>query len=283
MNAKCVALGMILVGVGMTSSSVSLAAETATSRTATKTTTTKTTTTNRDDGDRAGGTTTVVSGIPNLEVMDWDINSSGTVDVSFLAQFPLGHDYILCWKETGAWNFTCWSNEVEVASGGGAGCFTTSLGVSDGYESPLNIWDWQVDLESDSWAFSGYGGELDPIECGVEYKFKLAHDTLFNDFFDTEIVTFSCDGPEEEEEECTSCPYGGWYDGAHCTLGTAPAGTTASIQNGWFAYASNTASTTKCLPGDVQLRSGACAMSQIPSDTNSFIYQNGWYYGAVCE
>ena len=275
MNAKFLALGMILIGVGTTSPSVSQAAETAKTSTTTKTTTTK-----GDDGGKIG-TTTVVSGLPNLEVMDWDINSSGTVDVSFLAQFRMGHDYILCWKETGAWNFTCWSNEVDVTSNGGLADWGTSLGPSDDFEPVLNIWDWQVDLVSDSSDFAGNGGDLDPIECGVEYKFKLARDTLFNDFYDNEIVTFSCDGPEEEE--CTTCPYGGWYDGANCTLGTAPTGTTASIQNGWYAYASNATSSTKCLPGDVQLRSGACGTSPIPTDTNSFIYENGWYYGAVCE
>ncbi len=228
-----------------------------------------------DNIDRQSGS------IPNLEVMDWDINSSGTVDVRFLGQFPLGHEYILCWAVADDVSWPCWwnGNEIAVTDSNGIGDWGVAIAPSEDFSPYLNIWDWEVDINSNSSDFDGFGGDLDPIECGVEYRFKLASNTLFNDFYTEELLTFSCDGPDEVEEECTECPYGGAYDGANCYLGGAPEGAQAFMNNGYYGY---TPTDGDCDLGDILLRNG-CGVMEIPPEVDPFVWQNGYYYHPICE
>ena len=106
-------------------------------------------------------------------------------------------------------------------------------------------------------------GGLEVIECGVDYKFKIANGNGVLNFvyphYETETVNFPCpvddsddsddstdndtiDDQEDDEEEiiveCTECPFGGTFDGTGCYVGTAPNGWSASISGNYFSFGS---------------------------------------------
>ncbi|MCF6319518.1 MAG: hypothetical protein L3J83_09625 [Proteobacteria bacterium] len=73
-----------------------------------------------------------------------------------------------------------------------------------------------------------------------------------------------------------SCPFGGWYDGANCYLGSAPEGTTAFIWSGNYYYSA--------LPGELCPLVGSwydganCFFQPVAPGSSPFVYANNWYY-----
>jgi len=249
----------------------------------TGTTSTKTDAGSEDDIDRVMGGMTDY----NFQIMSWGYaaGNSNHIDVTFLAEFRLNtSNMLLCWTDTGS--LPCWHNQVNVTGNNATPEWGYDWYQSDDATWINNLWWWQIDLDADTPIFTGWYDEygdwvepqLDVIECGVEYDFKLRNG-VFND---TMTHTFPCQ-EEEEEEVCTECPYGGWYDGAHCTIGAAPIGSTAYIYEGYFAYMPLGGGGV-CIKHDVNLRDGGCGVQLIPTDTDSFVLNNNyWYYDAVCE
>jgi hypothetical protein len=276
-------LGAIVVGSLALSMTVeSFAAEGASK--SSKTTQTDTTDSSDSDGkdepDRVSGGTTDYQ----LGIHSWGYSAENpdNIDVTFEAEFRLAtSNMVLCWTDSSA--FPCWDNQVNVTGNGATPIWGYPLYQSEDATWLNNLWWWQITLDADTGIFTGYydavgdwvDAELEPIECGVEYDFKLRNGI----WYDTMSHTFPC----QEEEECTDCPYGGWYDGAHCTLGSAPPGATAYITNGYFAYMP-VGGPGVCTKGDVFLRDGGCGIQPIPTDVNSFTLSNNfWYYDGVCE
>ncbi len=73
-----------------------------------------------------------------------------------------------------------------------------------------------------------------------------------------------------------ACPQGGYFDGANCQLGAAPAGTTAFVWGGNYYYTA--------LPGNICPYPGSwydganCFVYKVPEGVNPFIWANHWYY-----
>ena len=226
-----------------------------------------------------------------LSIASWGYNNDdpSLIDVTFGAEFRTNiNNMDFCWTDNiNDINVPCWDNKVDVTNGDGElvwGWYIYTVDVSwIGIETKY----WEGSLDMSTGMFTGYedGGDWneathEPIECGTAYKFKLRNGI----WYDTLNVTFPCQEVEEEEEEeaCTECPYGGYYDGAHCKVGVAPYGTTALIYNDWYAYTSNTSTSTKC-PSGTSLKNGACGIGETPDDTESFVWNNAWYYHPVCD
>lgn len=249
------------------------------------TTSTKTTSkADNEDLDRGASSTTDY----DLAVANWWYNDEDPtlIDVTFSAEFRSDIENMdLCWTDNiNDIDFPCWDNKVDVTNGDGDLVWGGFGATVDTTWWGAHIKYWEGSLDMSTGMFSGYydvmGDWVDPsheaFECDVDYKIKLRNGI----WYDTLEVNFPCQ--EVEEEECTECPYGGYYDGAHCKVGAAPNGTTALIHNGWYAYASNTSSATKCPSGTV-LKNGTCGIGEIPDDTASFVWNNAWYYHPVCD
>jgi len=276
---KAIATLTLLCGISLLTGTNALA------KSVGKTTTTqKTSKSDSEPLDRGASSTTDYA----LSVASWDYNNEdpALIDVTFSAEFRSDiQNMDLCWTDDiNSIDFPCWDNKVDVTDGDGILVWGSFLYTVDTTWWGAHIKHWQGSFDMNWGMFSGYedvmGDWVDPsheaFECDVDYKVKLRNGI----WYDTLEVNFPCQ--EEEEEVCTDCPYGGYYDGAHCKVGTAPNGTSAEIQNGWYAYTSNTSTSTKC-PTGTFLKSGACGVSEIPEETSSFVYNNAWYYHPVCE
>lgn len=110
---------------------------------------------------------------------------------------------------------------------------------------------------------------IGPLQCETEYKIRIKRNKIT---YDTEYFTTSA---------CTCadpCPSGGYYDGANCQLGQAPAGTTAFIYAGNYYY---TAQPGNSCPYPGSWYDGAnCFVQQVPAGVTPFIWANHWYYGS---
>jgi hypothetical protein len=174
------------------------------------------------------------------QAADHDLNASSGADyihVSWAAKWS--GKYKLCWKKSSKVGNACWYNKRD------------------------NI------TESDVWVGSGYTWYMSiPAECNTEYKVKLKRKGTFG--WDTEYVTTSGCG-------CAiPCPEGGWYDGANCQIGQAPAGTTAFIWGGNYYYS---ALPSNSCPYPGSWYDGAnCYVQAVPSGVTPFIWANHWYY-----
>eukprot|EP00565_Helicotheca_tamesis_P003128 CAMPEP_0185723844 /NCGR_PEP_ID=MMETSP1171-20130828/544_1 /TAXON_ID=374046 /ORGANISM="Helicotheca tamensis, Strain CCMP826" /LENGTH=600 /DNA_ID=CAMNT_0028391599 /DNA_START=126 /DNA_END=1928 /DNA_ORIENTATION=- len=83
------------------------------------------------------------------------------------------------------------------------------------------------------------------------------------------------------------CPHGGMYDGAHCYVGSPPAGTTAFVWGGNYYY---TPIGANGCPMTGSWYDGAnCYVSDAPDDEDPFVWSNNWYYhpnwddNAMCD
>ncbi len=234
-----------------------------------------------------GKTMSDISCDPERENIDYQFEHTGNVlpddegfvdAVYFEAVVRVSIENLkICWKEDGQLGNPCWYNQdLVVGDEGVLAPGVISLGAAEDTwlgESQHHI-SFGVNVEPDT--TSG----LDPIECGVTYNFELQ-----NGFWnDDELVTISCEAPEEDEEACTDCPDGGVYDDAHCFFGTAPAGTVAgynAAQDVWtYTPADNT-----CERFDEMLRDGSCVWDAVPEGAAAFAYgpTNGFYTHPECE
>ena len=261
-----------------------------------------------------------------------------------------------CWKEADVPGDACWSNNVKLTNGDGdwvGPSYNVSYQVGSSWHSGHTYYhQWTMDID---WMDEE---DVDPIYCGVEYTFKLRNNPWHDDLTTTIPCPAIADDEVEDEvedvEECTECPDGGVYDGAHCYLGDAPAGSFATIQGdnfvahnvlgqqvevvaiadgaeafvwnnayyyhpecapveevceecpfgGWYdgahcyvgsapanseafltdtQYAYSPEEFADCGFGDTVLRSGDCAAQDIPEDADAFVWSNNWYYHPVCE
>lgn len=105
------------------------------------------------------------------------------------------------------------------------------------------------------------------LQCETEYKIRIKRNGYS---YDTETFTTSacaCSDP---------CPSGGWYDGANCQVGQAPAGTTAFIYSNNYYY---TPLAGNSCPYPGSWYDGAnCYVQAVPADVSPFIWANHWYY-----
>lgn len=70
------------------------------------------------------------------------------------------------------------------------------------------------------------------------------------------------------------CSYG-YYDGAHCCIGTPPSGTTAFIYNNNFYY--TPVNGNQCPYSGSYYDGANCFVMDIPADNPGFIWNNNWY------
>lgn len=97
-------------------------------------------------------------------------------------------------------------------------------------------------------------------------------DDTIDQWEDPNLPMCPCDDP---------CPAGGYYDGANCQMGEAPAGTTAFIWGD--AYYHTPLPGNQCpLPGSF-FDGANCWVDDVPEGMDPFIWANHWYYSAVCE
>ena len=205
----------------------------------------------------------------NLTVTGQPYSADPTlVEVYIEAEFRTNmSDVDFCWTQDTWLDTPCLDNKVDVTDGDANMHFGGFL--SDWY-GPIEIDTqffqtvglWQASLAPHYGIFQD--GGLEVIECGVDYKFKIANGNGVLNFvyshYETETVNFPCpvieddsadtddtdasgddgEGSEEEviEEECTECPYGGTFDGTGCYMGTAPNGWSASVSQGYYAFGS---------------------------------------------
>jgi len=115
----------------------------------------------------------------------------------------------------------------------------------------------------------GTTGRVVPLACEETYRVRVRRGLLH----DTDTFTFDCPCADP-------CPDGGWFDGANCQMGQAPAGTTAFVWgNGYYHTA---------LPGNVCPLPGSyydganCRVSTVPAGVDPFINNNHWYYVRAC-
>jgi hypothetical protein len=140
-----------------------------------------------------------------------------------------------------------------------------------------NKWGHTIDLTPDVLLGAG----LEPFECGGEYRIRLRNGA----FYDEVYFEQHCPPPPPPPEVCTDCPFGGWYDGANCQVGTAPEGTSAGHNahlDAW-TYAPDEGG---CDWGDPQLRDGSCLYEYVPEGADGWalpLDTNGWYYFPVCD
>lgn len=174
----------------------------------------------------------------------WDVHAQSSSDGSSItASWPAqpGETFTLCWKKTSDSGTVCGNNKVEdiVAQGS-----NYSYGqLYKGFET----------------------------ECGgVEYKIRVKRS--FVSFRTTTETTAACDTAK-------ACPAGGWFDGANCQIGKAPAGTSAFIYNGAYYYTYSNGA-TKCPLAGSHDDGANCFVQWIPSGVSPFIYLNHWYYEA---
>lgn len=185
---------------------------------------------------------------------DPDDGSDPKADFGLHAHSPYGGDWMniswtahpgmefkVCWKKVSDSGTVCYNNSFDITAGG-----------------------------SNYFSGTQYAGF--PTECGgVDYKIRVKRNAF--SYQTITKKTSACDPAD-------MCPYGGWYDGANCQIGQAPAGTTAFTYNGayYYTYASGA---EKCpYPGSFD-DSANCFVQWIPSGADAFIYQNHWYYQAV--
>jgi len=212
----------------------------------------------------------------DLQVENYWHNGDGTVDVKFSVVHPQSNwRTYLCWAEQGSlewWETLCGENEIMWLEQDGE----DALGwrgeeVDEGWATH---WRWYVWLDASNLEFN----DMDTLECGVTYDVKF-HKGVTQQSIE---VLIECP-TEEEEEECTECPFGGVYDDAGCSLGGAPEGMQPFVQtfmaNGYYAY---TPTDGDCAEGEVVLRNG-CGVVEIPPDVEPFIWQDGFYYDPICE
>ncbi len=122
---------------------------------------------------------------------------------------------------------------------------------------------------------------LEPMECGVEYRIRLKNGM----FFDEVYFEQHCPPPPPPPEPCTDCPFGGWYDGANCQVGTAPEGTQAGY-NAYIDAWTYSPDEGGCGWGDLELRDGSCVFEYVPEGAEGWalpLDTNGWYYFPVCD
>ena len=136
-----------------------------------------------------------------------------------------------------------------------------------------------ISMVPDTLAAQGF----EPLQCGVEYRFRLHNGVWFDDV----VGERSCSGwddAETESEPCTECPYGGFYDNANCFIDEAPAGTTATFHAGLNAWA-YIPGADGCVVGDVLLRDGTCLYDYVPEGAEGFSYgpTNAFYTLPSCE
>lgn len=104
------------------------------------------------------------------------------------------------------------------------------------------------------------------LECGTEYKVKVKLG-LSSDSTTVTTAACGCSNP---------CPQGGYFDGANCQIGQAPAGTTAFIYANNYYYSA--------LPGNSCPYPGSwfdganCFVQDVPPGVTPFIWANHWYY-----
>lgn len=205
----------------------------------------------------------------NLTVTGQPYSADPTlVEVYIEAEFRTNmSDVDFCWTQDTWLDTPCLDNKVDVTDGDANMHFGGFM--SDWY-GPVEI-DTQLFQTVGLWQASlapHYGifeeGGLEVIECGVDYKFKIANGNGVLNFvyphYETETVNFPCpvddsddsddstdndtiDDQEDDEEEiiveeCTECPFGGTFDGTGCYVGTAPNGWSASISGNYFSFGS---------------------------------------------
>lgn len=184
-----------------------------------------------------------------------------------------------CWKEADQFGDACWFNNVKLTNGDG-------VWVGPSYNVSFQVggsW-WQGYTHYHQWTMDNDWmdqEEVDPIVCGVEYTFKLRNNPWHDDLTTTMPCPEIADAEDAEEEACEECPLGGWFDGAHCYVGSAPANTEAFLTDTQYGYSPE--EFADCDFGDTVLRSGDCAAGDIPEGVDAFVWSNNWYYHPVCE
>lgn len=171
-----------------------------------------------------------------------------------------------CWKQTDQSLWVCHYNELPMTDGDGD---WVGYGLISEYTVGTTLLNGNKIFRA--WSFDNEFLEdqgLDPIECDVEYTFRLDNGIFKDDL----TTTMPC--PEEEEvideSECTECPFGGEFDEENCYLGQAPSGTFAGISGDQFV-AYNAASQLVGTYGTID------------EDASAFIYNNGFYFVPECE
>ncbi|MEM7156023.1 MAG: hypothetical protein AAF799_24435 [Myxococcota bacterium] len=160
---------------------------------------------------------------------------------------PQHYNHTICWKEADEPGRPCTHNQVPIHS-------------SDPNYLP--------DTETRLWGFYD-------LECDTEYMLRVKR-SLLN--YDT--ITFSTPECTCEPEE--HCPYGGWFDGANCSFGEAPAGTTAFVYAGSY-YHTPRPSWPFCPISGSTFDTVNCRVRPVPAGANPFINANHWYYSSECE
>lgn len=90
-------------------------------------------------------------------------------------------------------------------------------------------------------------------------------------------ITFYNDAQLWFADSCNNpCPHGGWFDGVHCTIGTAPIGTTAFIWGSGFYH--TPLAGNNCPIAGSWYDSANCYVAPAVAADDPFIYHNGWYY-----
>jgi hypothetical protein len=121
------------------------------------------------------------------------------------------------------------------------------------------------------WSYGTAYFHITNLMCDTRYDVRVERT---NYSYDTETFrTGKC--------PCANpCPYGGYYEGANCQIGKAPAGTTV------FIYAKNYYYTSPgngvCdYPGS-WYDTANCYVMAVPSGADPFIWENHWYYKKKC-
>ncbi len=110
--------------------------------------------------------------------------------------------------------------------------------------------------------------QVNGLNCNTEYKVKVK--LRGRGWRRVNVRTNACKPPAK------SCPFGGWFDGANCYLGSAPNGTTAFIYAGNYYY---TALPGPSCPLPGTWYDGAnCFVQAVPPGATPFIFDNNWYY-----
>ena len=167
---------------------------------------------------------------------------------SILLTWPTPPDieHTVCWKETGTWGRPCDHNEASMESGG------------------INY----------SWSTGHHTYRIPNLECGTEYRIRVNRN--WHSWGTATVTTEACSCTPAEH-----CPYGGWFDGANCSLGEAPAGTTAFVYDGSY-YHTPRPSWPFCPIAGSTFDTVNCLYRPVPDGANPFINANHWYYSSEC-
>lgn len=132
------------------------------------------------------------------------------------------------------------------------------------WEGPFNVDQNPAGSTSDNiWIF-----DINSLLCDTKYKIKVKWKGRF--WRTTYATTNGCGS--------VPCPHGGWFDGANCGIGKAPAGTTAFIYSNNYYY--SPVSSNQCPYPGSWFDSANCFVQAVPNGVVPFIYNNHWYYKA---